>query len=986
MELFSQEETVVKIIGFTNPVWLILIIGLLPIYYWSRRSNADISGSRRIISLVLRIVIYSFLVFALAGLRFYLPTDRLCVIFLVDDSASSPSQHGQIATKYIEESIRKARYNDMTRVVLFGEDVFLDQAFEGSQKTSSFSTVIKREHTDLSQAISFAEALFPQDCLSRIVLISDGNENSGNAVREALLARSHNIEVWTVPYPQSGAAEVMIRGVSVPERVNIDEAFDLKLTIESTVATTARTRIFLNGAPVAGEMLELHQGENVFFIPQKAFKAGTYSYEAIIEPEKDSLMKNNRGTAVTFVEGKPRILYLCDFGATPGPIPGILRKAGLTVDVGTPQNLPADLAEVKNFHSIIFSNISALSLSPRHLSLIKSFVQDLGGGFTMIGGLNSFGVGGYYSTPVEEVLPVDMDVRKRKIFPQTALILVIDKSGSMSEVQGKREKMALAREAAIVTLDLLSPQDIIGVVAFDSASKWLITPKSASNKKPLADEIASLRAGGGTSLYPALDSSIEKLRELNAPIKHIIVLSDGRTEPGNFDKLLERMKAGKITLSTVAIGSDSDIPFMQRMAREGKGRSYFTDDASLLPRIFVKDTIIASRSAYLEESFTPAFTESHTALSGLDLKSPPTLGGYDITVAKSLASVPLSSHKKDPVLALWRSGLGKSIAFTSDEGEKWATSWNSWKELEPFWIQLIRWSLPSLKSEAYSISTTQEGERCTVNLEALDEEGNYLNFLNFNARIIPPDLEPFTVPIRQIGPGAYRGGFNVTSAGNYLIQVHEAGGGSQLIAFSVPYSPEYRDYTTNSYLLHRISDITGGTWNPRPGDIFTRPKKKAYIPRDAWETLLILALFLFPLDVAARRVFLPEGWQKRLFSRHESTVKSPEAQKEQRATLSALKSKKHEVATQLKGDHPESDLMLKMPAGKTEKEAPQKKDAWIATKKELTEAEDPPAAPGEGIAPSLKAEVKPVLSSGSISYLERLKQAKKKATDTRENP
>jgi len=985
MELFSQEETLMKIIGFTNPVWLILLIGLVPLWYWSKISNADISSSRRIISLILRMVIYTFLVFALAGLRFYLPTDRLCVIFLVDDSASTPSQNRQIASRYIEESIRKARHDDVIKVALFGEDVFLDQAIEGSGQTSPFSTVIKREHTDLSQAISFAEALFPQDCIRRIVLLSDGNENSGNAIREALLARSHNIEIWTVPYPQGGTAEVMLQGVSVPERVNIDEAFDLKLVIESNIATNARARIFLNGASVAEETLELHQGENVFFIPQKAFKAGTYSYEAVIEPEKDCLMKNNRGTAVTFVEGKPRILYLCDFGAKPGPLPDILKKAGLTVDVGTPQNLPVDLAAVKNYHTIIFSNISALSLSPRHLSLIKSFVQDLGGGFVMTGGLNSFGVGGYYSTPVEEVLPVDMDVRKRKIFPQTALILVIDKSGSMSEVQGKREKIDLAREAAIVTLDLLSPQDIIGVIAFDSASKWLITPKSAANKKPLIDEIASLRAGGGTSLYPALDSSIDKLKELKAPIKHIIVLSDGRTEPGNFDKLLESMKAGKITLSSVSVGKDADIPFMQRIAREGKGRSYFTDDASLLPRIFLKDTIIASRSAYLEENFTPVMTESHIALSGLDLKGPPNLRGYDITVAKPLASVPLSSHKKDPVLALWRSGLGKSIAFTSDEGEKWAASWNSWKELEPFWIQLIRWSMPSLRNEAYSISTGIEGERCSVNLEAMDEEGNYLNFLNFNARVIPPDLEPFTVPLRQAGPGAYRCEFNTSSAGNYLIHIREAGGGSQFLAVSVPYSPEYRDCRTDSYLLHRVSDITGGRYNPREGDFFSRPKKKAYIPRDAWETLLFTALFLFPLDVALRRVFLPEGWLSRLLPQRESTKKSRKADQEQRATLSALKSVKHEVATQFKSEMREGDLITY--ADKTAEETLQNKDARIDTQKDRIEVKTPDAAPRENIsrpAPSQQVDVKPVLSSGSISYLERLKQAKKKATETKD--
>jgi Mg-chelatase subunit ChlD len=961
-----------QLIGFDHPHFLLFLPGLIPLVLWSRASNADLPLPRKRAVLILRMFIYLLLVFALAGFRFYLPTTDTAVVFLVDHSESAPAGHLDFARSYIKKSLALAQYGDTTKVAFFGENVNLDQVIEGEGKVAPFSTIVKAERTDIAQALSFAQAILPRNANRKIVLLSDGNENSGDAEREAIMIGSRNTEIVTVPYPAGEREEVFVKSLSLPETSHLNEPFDLRVTLESTIDTKTKMNIFLNGSYLASEMVSLHKGENIFFIPQKARKPGTYSYEVLIEPARDSIAKNNRATAVTFIKGKPRILYISDYDRSAGPLAGVLERAGMDVVTGSPGNIPADLAEMRNYSSLILANVSALSLAPRKMSMIKNYVQDLGGGLIMIGGLNSFGIGGYFGTPIEEVLPVDMDVRKKKILPATAVVLVIDKSGSMAEEQGGKEKIAMAREAAIVTLEFLSPLDEVGVVAFDSASKWIVTLQKATDKKRMIDEIASIRAGGGTDLYSPLASAINELKESKASIKHIIVLSDGRTEPGNFDRLLADMNKNNFTLSTISIGQDADIPFMEKIAQQGKGRSYYTDDASMLPRIFLKDTFIASRSAILEETFMPVISETHPALAGIDFREMPHLKGYCITAEKPLSSVALTSPKKDPLLALWRSGLGKSVAFTSDEGEKWATQWQGWGEFSPFWLQLTRWTLPSTSSENFSVKTERNGDLCTISAEAVDNEGGYVNFLQFTGRIVTPEMESFEVSLRQWSPGKYSATFPVKSTGNYLVNVIEQKGGmSQAVAFSVPYSPEYSVYENNTYLMGKIADVSHGKFGTSPEEIFAKGRKKAYIPRDAWESLLVLALLLFPFDVALRRVFLPEGWLKKYFPKPHITLAENEVTPS--VTLSTLKSRKKEISREMTAAQTESGVPGSFYPGIAEK------PHFPDEREEATTAagQAPRSMNGKPVPPP---EIEPSLSHESLTYLERLKQAKRKAT------
>jgi hypothetical protein len=245
-------------------------------------------------------------------------------------------------------------------------------------------------------------------------------------------------------------------------------------------------------------------------------------------------------------------------------------------------------------------------------------------------------------------------------------------------------------------VDLLDERNEVGVMSWDTEFIWDATVRSAKDKAAIHHAIATIKAGGGTDGYPALKESYQVLFERPALLKHVIFLSDGQMTRGDFQGLLRRMAKDKITVSTVAIGKDADVQLMVDVAKWGKGRFYYTEDSQTIPRIFTLETQLASKASLVEQPFKPQLTSpGHEAIQEIDWKSVPPLGGYVASTLKSTADLVLMSHQEDPVLATWRYGLGRSVAFTSDAKAKWAVLWLRWREFNKFWSQLIRWTLRS---------------------------------------------------------------------------------------------------------------------------------------------------------------------------------------------------------------------------------------------------------------------------------------------------
>jgi len=331
---------------------------------------------------------------------------------------------------------------------------------------------------------------------------------------------------------------------------------------------------------------------------------------------------------------------------------------------------------------------------------------------------------------------------------------------------------------------------------------------------------------------------------------------------GDFQGLLRRMSKDKITVSTVAIGSDADVQLMVDIAKWGRGRFYYTEDSQTIPRIFTLETQLASKASLVEQPFKPQLTaQNHEAVQEIDWKQVPPLGGYVATTVKANAELVLMSHQEDPVLATWRYGLGRAVAFTSDAKAKWAQDWLGWPKYRQFWSQIAKWSLRRLDNADFTTDVTIDKGEGVISVEALDEKGNYRNFLNLQSVIVSPKGERQAVRLEQTGPGHYEARFPTKAVGAYsLILTDIANGevrGTQRLGASVNYSPEFNATEPNLNLLRRLAEAGGGkVLDPdTPADNpFLHGRVRTFQPRDLWEWLLKLAIIMFPLDVGVRRI------------------------------------------------------------------------------------------------------------------------------------
>ena len=842
-------------ISFTHPALLALLV-LAPLAWWlERRSLVLLPRGRRIASLALRTVVILLLVLALAGMRFERRSDAVTVVFAVDRSDSVGADEVARALAQINASLAAKRPRDMAAVVVFGEEALVEAAPGPANRIDRLDSTPRRTFTDISRAIRLAVGLFPEGTERRIVLFTDANENLGNAAGDARMAAAAEIPIDVVPLRADTGDEVLVESVQVPERLEEKRPFEVRIGVRSTYAGPAVLRMFRNRAFIGQTTVELEEGKNIFAFPQENVDPGFHTYEAMIDTTRDAIRDNNQAGAFTLVYGRPRILLV---GADEDT--RFLREAleleELPVDTATVP--PADIAAAERYDAVMLCNVGAETVTDDEMRVLRAWCGDLGGGLAMTGGGNSFGPGGWRQTPVEEALPLSMDIRNKKNFPSLGLMILVDKSGSMSGTlpgSGK-QKVELAAEAAVAAVEVLTERDHIGVIGFDSAAKWDCPFQQATDKRAIAATIRSLRAGGGTDAMPAFNHAIDTFRAATLQLKHIILISDGMVSPGDFDRVTRDLRQMGVTVTTVGVGPDADRVFLDTLARTNGGRAYFTSDPGSIPRIFTKEAVLAQRSYLVEEPVEPVVTGSSEILKGLDAL--PALAGYVAAEEKERAETLLKSHKGDPLLAAWRYRSGKSLAWTSDTRDRWAAQWVAWEGYRKFWGQATRWVMRSRKAGVLTPRVAVANDTGRISVDAVDQRGEFVNFLALEATVIGPDLEPRRVRLRQTSPGQYEAPFEARDVGAYIVSVAGEGVDTATAGASVSYSPEYRSLRTNRILAEQIASLTGGRVAPPPADFFRPAGRGVVSPRDLWQHLLGIALLLFVADIAARRLFLDE--------------------------------------------------------------------------------------------------------------------------------
>ena len=851
---------------FLEPIYL----GLLPIallgVWWTGRRMLGISRGRKRLVIALRMVVVALLVLALAAPQAVRPNQGVCVVFVLDMSDSISDRGRQAAKEYLREALQHRGEHDLVGLVVFGRDALVDCMPTALRTLPTIYSKPEPDGTNLAAAIRLASAMFPDGKNKRIVLLSDGNETEGNAQDAALVAAAESIEIDVVQLAAATPdAETLVLETQAPSEVKIGEPFNLRVVIESRQNAEGVLIIDRDGEPVKRVPVQLTPGKNVVVVPVRTEREGFHRYRVALEASPDSDARNNIGRVFVRVQGKPRVL-LAEGGA-PDPTRALekaLKANNLEVTRVNANTFPARAEELQNYDAILFHDFPAVALSPQMMLALQSAVRDTGIGFAMIGGEQSFLPGGYYETPIAEMLPVDLDVRQRKIFPPATVVIIVDISGSMQIPEDGIPKIQLAARAAIETLKMLRPQDQFGVIVSGTGVDWLAPIQKAENRERVIEQVSRMYAGGGgIYMRPSLLFAESALMPIETTTRHVIVLADGDDcdEQEGTLEIAARMRRMGITMSVVSLGRGKDVNYLRQLARVAGGNFYLTERARDLPRLFTADVALMTRAAIEEGAFIPKISAGEEMLQGVNWNTTPPLLAYDLTADRPLARTLMRTHKDDPLLAVWQYGLGQSLAFTADAKPKWAQRWVGWSEFAPFWTQLTRAILRKGSKQNYQTTVRLEGGQAVVEMQAFTPQGEPVNFLQPEVRVGAPTGEGLTITLQQESPGRYVGRFPARGVGDYTLTVIEKDPDGAVRAhttgFAIPYPSEYRFTRANLPLLERIAETTGGKVNPPPKEVFRPVAKEGRSIRDLWRSFLWLALALLLIDITLRRVVIP---------------------------------------------------------------------------------------------------------------------------------
>ncbi len=894
-------------ITFGQPWWLILIPLILPPLVWmSFRSLAGLGSVRRTLAILLRAGVITLIVLALAETQTVRRSDRLSTLFVVDVSNSVPREQQMAAIDYVRGASKKRRKDDMAGLIVFGKapQVEVPPAPSELNLPMGIESTIDPENTDPGAALKLALAAFPEDTARRVVVISDGNENRGNLLEQAMAAKSLGVQVDVVPIEYRYDREVLVEKVSIPPDVKKGETVNINVVIRASEPTGGTLQIFQKAdnyrAPAAGNEkpvpVELQRGVNVFTLHQLITEPNFYTFTAEFIPDKDSGDKraiNNVAEGFTHARGKAQVLLIegthgehaelikalraKEIEVKPLVAPRIDGSGGIGGDL-----LPTDLAQLQPYDAVILANVPKEAFTESQHQLLASNCHDMGAGLIMLGGRDSFGAGGWMNTPVEKALPVDMQIKALKVQGIGAMALIMH---ATEMAEGNYWQKVVAKSA----INALSNYDYVGLLHFEGQEAWLFPMRAiGSGRGSMLRAIDRMTPGDMPAFDPLLQMALQGLNDVkDAMTKHVVLISDGDPAPPTSD-VMSQLIQSKITVTAILITSHSNDPsvisVMRGLAQRTKGRFYYVTNPRALPRIYQKEARTISRPLIYEQQtgWAPRLNSPLTEPVMHLADDLPPITGLVLTAPKEneLVEIPIVSPQPtgqvNPVLAHWTYGLGRSVAFASDAGRRWAKAWPDWKSYAAFWSQVVRWAMRPAERGNLTLSVRREEGRIKVVVDALDKENQFLNFLQIQGNVVDPDLKSAPIELVQTSPGRYEGTVeNAEASGNYFVNLGYRGPdktqGVISTGVSVPYSDEYRELRSNPTTLETLASLTEGqvvTWKTTGDGRIDLPRMLGGIdhfrrdpglinPRSfaaLWPTLLWLAACLFLGDVAVRRI------------------------------------------------------------------------------------------------------------------------------------
>lgn len=808
--------------------------------------------------LAIRCISWILLILAIVGLTIPKQSDQVTTIFVVDMSMSNQENLKEIE-KYMFDMISEMPKNNRYGIVTFGRDAQIEQFLTERRMMSEFMTVTDGTATNLEEAVYRAMAMIPAEAAGRIILLTDGRETKGDVINTASAIVSNDIELRGILFDTTQGEDAYVEAVNLPSYLHAGDSYTVEVTVTSNYDTDAEVSLMNDGQTLSTISVHLNRGTNRFLFEQTVTDGNMESFEVVVNAPGDICVENNTYHAYAMVEDAPKILLIAGRGESTAVMSEILTLAGCNFEIVSAQNAPDNLNDLLDYRNIILQNVYLSDLPDGFLGEIESYVRDYGCGLICCGGDNSFALGGYRDSVLEELLPVDMMLRGVNEVPSTAMVMVVDHSGSM--LSGYPTNLDMAISAVVEAVRQLRTEDYVGVLSFDDYYTWEVPITLAEDKEEIIEQVESINEGGGTTIKPALQEAYYEIMNTDVSVRHVVLLTDGMGETSDFRDIVSAYQGSGITLSTVAVGYGSDTRLLQQLASNCGGRYYYTDDSTDLPRIFAQEVFLSGDTYLQNGQFLLQANASNEITVGLFEEGWPILQGY-VAASPKYASNPLIvSDKQDPILTVWQYGLGKTVAWNTDVTNEWTGGFAGEADYIQLWKRIVDYSSGSTSLNGDRMDVVTVGDQTTITYEAQDYTGQTEIIVVYQN----PDGEQEELTLHAVAPGMYEAELDTLVTGVYQLNVRRLENEEIVNAVTtgtaVQFSDEYRFDVSNADVVSYLEKY--GMLIDEDDEIWTKRTARTKESYDLTDWLLAILILWFLGDVAVRRFQYVPGVKRR---------------------------------------------------------------------------------------------------------------------------
>ena len=863
-------------------------------------------GLARGVTGALRITLLLLLLIAITGPRWNLGGEGIDIVVVADRSRSLPAKADESIRALIRDLEKNRKSGDRIGLVTFGSRAEVEHTLSGSSELGSYTRQVLPDGSDLNDAISAALNLIESTRPARVLVLSDGEANGATPLTAARRAREVGVPVDFRLFERNRIGDLAIESLTLPDTVSPREPFQFAVWVHASREAHGTVRVLRDGTEIAKLDRDFVIGRNQVLFRDILEEGGLMNYEARLEVasdregespaepslsltpgsagaslsrSSDPLPENNFGAGVVRVEAAPRVLVLNHDGQTDNLVRA-LQAARLPVDVASGKSHPLTQDSLDRFRAVIIENIPAADLGRLKMERLAQWVEDLGGGLLVTGGERSFGVGGYFKSPLDEILPVSMELREEHRKNRVAIAIALDRSGSMAvPVKGGKVKMDLANLGTAECIKMLSAQDKVAVLAVDSSPHVVQELRNVDDPEAIVSQVLRIQSmGGGIFVYEALVAAGNQLMKAGEfSTRHIILFSDAQDseEPGDYKNLLKKYAEAGITVSVIGLGTDKDVhaELLKDIAKLGGGNILFSDDPEELPRLFTQDTMSIARNTFIKHDpevhppdGIPGKLLPDARLMGELGRGPfPATKGYNLSYLKpdATGAVISTDEYNAPWLAFWYRGLGRVAALSIEADGKYSGPFASWDEYADFLVTQARWLLNSASPDDVFVAMQQEGQDAVVTVELDPERGDKHRADAPTLFVVPPGDErtkPVTPDFVWTGPNSLQARFRLEQTGTYRTLVRAAGNNSREFArgptVTLPYSPEFaprQGLPTGRELMSEVAKLSRGRERTDLLSILADPPRSVQT-RSLLPWLFALSITILVLEIAGRRL------------------------------------------------------------------------------------------------------------------------------------